>query len=130
MLLTIPKERRYARSLLLAAWRSLKPGGQLLLAGPSKAGAKAVIKDAERLFGNASVLGYRRHQRVAACTRGETMPDPLPKEFQQPGITPGTRHFVQIDHSGESFKLESHPGIFSWLALDEGTAFVVGTSRG
>ena len=125
VLLTIPKGRRYARTLLLAAWRALKPDGQLLLAGPSKGGAKAVIQDAARIFGNASVLGYRRHQRVAVCTRGHTLPDPLPPEFQQPGIAPGTRHFVTIERSHGDLKLETHPGIFSWEALDEGTALLL-----
>jgi 16S rRNA G1207 methylase RsmC len=56
VLLTIPKERRYSRTLLVAAWNALKPDGKLLLAGPTQKGAKAVIKDAERLFGNAT--GY------------------------------------------------------------------------
>ncbi len=125
VLLTIPKERRYARTLLIAAWEALNPGGRLLLAGPSKSGAKAVIKDAEHLFGNASVLGYRSHQRVAACTRGESLPDPLPKEFQQPGVAPGTQHFVKIQRPEGTLILETHPGIFSWEALDEGTALLL-----
>ena len=125
VLLTIPKERRFARTLLLAAWDALKPGGQLLLAGPSKGGAKAVIKDAERLFGNAATLGYRSHQRVALCIRGESLINPLPKEFQQPGIDPGTKHFIQVDKREFSLKLETHPGIFSWQELDEGTSLLL-----
>lgn len=125
VLLPIPKERRYARTLLLAAWEALKPGGRLLLAGPSKGGAKAVIKDAERLFGNATVLGYRHHQRVAACSRGENLPDPLPKEFQQPGVAPGTQHFVELRRPEGDLHLETHPGIFSWESLDEGTALLL-----
>jgi 16S rRNA (guanine1207-N2)-methyltransferase len=125
VLLTIPKGRRYARTLLLAAWQALKSGGRLFLAGPSKGGAKAVIKDAERLFGNASILGYRKHQRVAACTRGEALPDPLPKEFQQIGVAPGSRHFVEIQRPEGRLSLETHPGIFSWEALDAGTALLL-----
>jgi 16S rRNA (guanine1207-N2)-methyltransferase len=125
VLLPIPKGRRYTRKLLLAAWEALKPGGQLMLAGPSKGGAKAVIKDAERLFGNATVLGYRHHQRVAACTRGKALIGPLPKEFQQNGIAPGTRHFVKIQRPEGILTLETHPGIFSWETLDEGTALLL-----
>jgi 16S rRNA (guanine1207-N2)-methyltransferase len=125
VLLTIPKERRYARTLLLEAWDALKPDGQLLLAGPSKTGAKAVIKDAERLFGNATTLGYRKHQRVAICLRGENNNRPFPKEFQQPGIAPGTKHFVPVDKGEFSFQLETHPGIFSWQELDEGTSLLL-----
>jgi len=125
VLLTIPKERRYARTLLLAAWEALKPNGRLLLAGPSKGGAKAVIKDAERLFGNAAVLGYRHHQRVATCLREDSLPDPLPEEFQQIGIAPETRYFLELSHPEGILKLETHPGIFSWEALDEGTALLL-----
>jgi 16S rRNA (guanine1207-N2)-methyltransferase len=125
VLLTIPKGRRYARTLLLSAWGALKPGGMLFLAGPTKSGAKAVIKDAKRLFGNANVLGYRSHQRVAACTRGEAIPEPLPKEFQQPGIAPGSRQFIEVDRPEGTLKLETHPGIFSWETLDEGTALLL-----
>jgi 16S rRNA (guanine1207-N2)-methyltransferase len=125
VLLTIPKERRYARTLLVSAWEALKPGGQLLLAGPSKGGAKAVIKDAERFFGNATTLSYRSHQRVAVSIRGDSLINPLPKEFQQPGIAPGTNHFIQIDRHNFSIKLETHPGIFSWQELDEGTSLLL-----
>jgi 16S rRNA (guanine1207-N2)-methyltransferase len=121
VLLVIPKERRYARLLLLAAWKALKPDGQLLLAGPTRGGAKAVIKDAGGLFGNASVLGYRRHQRVAVSIRGDVLPDHLPEEFQQPGIAPNTHQYIEITHPSGSLKLETHPGIFSWEELDEGT---------
>jgi 16S rRNA (guanine1207-N2)-methyltransferase len=124
-LLPIPKERRYARCLLLASWEALKPEGQLLLAGPSKGGAKAVIKDAERLFGNTAVLGYRSHQRVAVCLRGETLPEPLPREFRQPGIAPNTQHTLQIDRPEGTLSLETHAGIFSWEELDEGTALLL-----
>ena len=125
VLLPIPKERRYSRTLLLAAWNALKPDGQLLVAGPTKKGAKAVIKDAERVFGNASVLGYRNHYRVAASIRQGALPDPLPKEFQQNGIAPGTMHQVVIERPQGTLSLETHPGIFSWEELDEGTALLL-----
>ncbi len=125
VVLTIPKERRYTRTLLIAAWEALKSGGQLLLAGPSKGGAKAVIRDAERLFGNATVLGYRNHQRVAACVKVKAFPNPLPKEFQQAGVAPDTKFFVDFQQRERNFKLETHPGIFSWGALDKGTALLM-----
>ena len=124
-LLSIPKERRYARTLLVSAWGALKPGGRLLLAGPGKSGAKAVITDAERLFGNGITLSYRHHQRLARSIRGKSFPNPLPSEFQQPGIAPSTQHFVEVQRSEGNLKLETHPGIFSWDALDEGTALLL-----
>jgi len=124
-LLKRPKGRRYARVLLLAAWQALKPGGKLLLAGPSRQGAKSVIKDAERLFGNAAVLGYRNHQRIGSCIRGDSLPNPLPKPFQQRGIAPGSTHIIETKYQQGSLTLETHPGIFSWDAIDEGTALLL-----
>lgn len=124
-LLVIPKERRYTRTLLLSAWGSLKNGGRLHLAGPNRVGAKAVIKDAERLFGNSAVLGYRSHHRVAACTKNVPLPDPLPVEFQQPGVAPGTTHFITVYRPERKLTLETHPGIFSWGALDAGTQILL-----
>jgi len=125
VLLIIPKERRFTRSLLIDAWERLRPNGQLFLAGPTQKGAKAAIKDADRLFGNASVLGYRSHQRVALCTRGNALPDPLSKEFQQIGIAPGSTHLIEVMRPQRELNLETHPGIFSWKGLDEGTALLL-----
>ncbi len=124
-LLTIPKERRFGRALLVAAWQALVPGGELRLAGPTQAGAKAAIKDAERLFGNAALLAYKNHQRLARCRRGDALPDPLPADFQQPGIAPRTEYFIEISRPAGLLKLATHPGIFSWEALDEGTALLL-----
>jgi len=125
VVLLFPKERRYARTLLLAAWQALKPNGKLLLAGPGKGGAKAVITDAERLFGNAAILGYRNHQRLAASLRGKALPDPLPLEFRQPGVALGSQHLVEVVRPKGVLRLKSHPGIFSWETLDEGSALLL-----
>ncbi|MBN1667852.1 MAG: class I SAM-dependent methyltransferase [Anaerolineales bacterium] len=125
VLLTIPKERRYARSLLVAAWQALKPGGQLLLAGPGGSGAKAVITDAGRLFGQVTTLAYRARQRVAAARRGPQLPQPLPEAFCQPGVAPGSRHNLQLDLPQGKLVCETHPGIFSWQELDEGSALLL-----
>jgi 16S rRNA (guanine1207-N2)-methyltransferase len=125
ILLVIPKERRYARTLLLAAKDVLKPGGRLMLAGATRKGAKAIIKDAERLFGKTTILGYRNHQRVAVCTRQASVTTPLPEEFQQLGVTPSTTHTIQVDGSFGPLILETHPGIFSWEKLDPGSALLL-----
>jgi 16S rRNA (guanine1207-N2)-methyltransferase len=125
VLFAIPKERRYIRSLLLAAWHALKPKGILLLAGPSKGGAKAAFKDAERLFGNSIILGYKKHQRAASFQKGLELPVPLPEAFRQNGIAPGTQNILCIQTSKGELKIETHPGIFSWESLDEGTALLL-----
>jgi 16S rRNA (guanine1207-N2)-methyltransferase len=124
-ILAIPKGRRYARALLVAAWFALKPGGKLLLAGPTKKGAKAIIKDGERLFGNPVVTGFQKHNRIAGFMRGDSLPDPLPEVFQQNGIAPGTEHTIDLmTHNGKIY-INTHPGIFSWDGIDEGTSLLL-----
>jgi 16S rRNA (guanine1207-N2)-methyltransferase len=124
-ILAIPKGRRYARALLVTAWFALKPGGKLLLAGPTKKGAKAIIKDAERLFGSPVVTGFQKHNRVAGFIRGDALADPLPKVFQKNGIAPGTEHTLDLMTQHGKLYFNTHPGIFSWAAIDEGTSLLL-----
>lgn len=125
VLLIIPKERSFARYLLIASFFSLKKGGRFLLAGPSRQGAKAVIKDAQRLFGNATILGYRSHQRVAFCQKQSEASIPLPKEFLVPGIAPGSTYNLTVDLPYGSLQLSTSPGIFSWKKIDQGSALLL-----
>jgi len=125
VVLTVPKGRRYARVLILAAWQALRPGGQLLLIGAAQTGVNAVITDAGRLFGGAAVIGYKNHQRVARSIRGENLPTPLPPEFAEIGIAPGTEHAFTLARPSGVLTLATHPGIFSWAALDPGTALLL-----
>lgn len=125
ILLKIPKERRFSRALLVNSWIVLKPKGKLFLAGPSRTGAKAVIKDAQSIFGNVTNLGYRKHQRVASCIKHNELPNPLPQEFQQIGIAPDTRRTIEVKRPEKTIILETHPGIFSWEAIDDGTTFLL-----
>jgi 16S rRNA (guanine1207-N2)-methyltransferase len=62
---------------------------------------------------------------VAVCIRRESLINPLPKEFQQPGIAPGTHHFIHVEKHEFSLELETHPGIFSWQELDQGTSLLL-----
>ena len=125
VLLTIPKERSYARLLLIASFLALKVGGQLLLAGPSRTGAKAVINDAKRLFGNGVILGYRSHQRIARCSKEREFTGSLPDEFQKPGIAPNSRQSFEVETKSGSLTLETCPGIFSWEKPDAGTEMLL-----
>ncbi len=125
VLLPLPKERKFTRALLYAARDALRPSGQLILAGPVKGGAKAIIRDAEQIFGSLSAQSYRRHQRVAAFRREEQPPDansPHPKSdyAQQDG-----RVFLELPRPEGALTLETHPGIFSWETIDAGTALLL-----
>lgn len=125
VVLLIPKGRRYARTLLLAAGQALRPGGQLWLIGAKATGADAVFTDAQRLFGNGVVVGYKKHLRIARSIRSEPLPDPLPPEFSEPGVAPGEPYAIMVQRPEGRLILHTHPGIFSWDALDEGTKLLL-----
>ncbi len=125
VVLQIPKGRRYARTLLLAAGQVLRPGGQLWLIGTKATGGDAVFTDAQRLFGNAAVVGYKKHQRLARAIRGAHLPDPLPPEFSEPGVAPGSVYALTVERPADSLTLHTHPGIFSWDGLDVGTKLLL-----
>ncbi len=125
IILNVPKGRRYARALMMSAWYALQKGGVLYIIGHAQMGVNAVFKDAERLFGSAAVLDYKSHQRLARSIRGEALPDPLPQEFNEPGILPDTSREIILPRPEGDLRLESHPGIFSWDAIDEGTQLLL-----
>jgi len=125
VLLSIPKGRAYARMLLAAVWSSLRVGGVLYLAGPSKVGAKSVIKDAQSLFGNAETLAYKHHQRAAKCVRTDRNPTDLPDWAREPGIAPGTTATLEVATPHGKLHAITRAGIFSWDGLDDGTALLL-----
>jgi 16S rRNA (guanine1207-N2)-methyltransferase len=124
-MMVIPKGRHYARSLLLASRSALKPGGTYLLAGPTRKGAKAIIKDAQRLFGNVNVVGYKNRQRIATCIKSSGKSESIPQEFKINGVALGSNHRFEAQTKHGSLQLLTHPGIFSWESLDEGTLFLL-----
>jgi 16S rRNA (guanine1207-N2)-methyltransferase len=125
VLMPLPKGRDLARLLLLAAFRALRPGGRLYLAGANNEGIKSVVGDAAALFGEATVLGYKGGHRVALATRPEAEPAPLPEIYATPGIAAGTWHTFAVETGGESFQINSRPGVFSWQHLDPGSALLL-----
>jgi len=119
VLLAIPKGRAYARLLLAAAWSSLRAGGQLLLAGRSSIGAKSVIKDARHLFGNAELLAYKWHQRIAVCVKSDTPSN------ANPFADDIAARSYDVDLPEGKLTIQTLPGVFSWDGLDDGTAILL-----
>ncbi len=124
VLMSIPKGRYLSRALLASAWTALRDGGALYLAGPSKMGAKSVINDARSLFGNAEVMGYKSHQRVARCVKDNAATD-APAWAGEPGVANGTFGEFTIDSPAGLLTFRTRPGVFSWDGLDEGTALLL-----
>ena len=125
--LLIPKSRSLARRWLLTAYQALKPGGNLYLAGPNDLGIRSLIKDAETIFLPATILGYKKGNRIARLRK----PEPVtgfpaePDWLSAPGILPDTWQEFQFDWQGANWPFYTLPGVFSSDQLDDGTRLLL-----
>ena len=124
VVMELPKGRAFTRRWLSEAHRALQPGGALYLAGSKKEGIKTAIDDAQALFGNAIILGYKKGCRVARMVKNKGS-QVLPKWIEEPGIQPDTWIEHNVEIQGEQFHLCSLPGVFSAGSLDEGTSLLL-----
>lgn len=122
-LLIIPKGRTYARALLAAAYRALKPGGRLYFAGPNTGGIKPIVADADAVFGLATTIRYKARCRLALAVKEADVENRLPR------VSPD-----HPDWSGEPqpfdawrLRLFGAPGVFSAGEVDLGTAMLLYT---
>jgi 16S rRNA (guanine1207-N2)-methyltransferase len=120
----IPKGRQLSRRWLVRAHNALEFGGNLFVAGANNSGIHSVIKDAQQLFGNCRILGYKKGNRVAQFMR-ETKDTPSPEWVQAPGIAPGSWVTFPIRFPNHTYRIHSLPGIFSYDHIDDGTDFLL-----
>lgn len=119
-----PSDRKLARRWLVEAYQALRVGGALYLAGANDHGIRSIIADAAVLFGDATVLGYKRGQRVAQAHK-QGKPIAVPDWAQAPGIAPGTWYEFEIAARGQALRLRSLAGVFAYDRLDEGTRLLL-----
>jgi len=124
VILILPKGRKLAQRRLLEAFNSLKIGGLLYLAGANKEGIQSVIRDAEALFGPATILGYKKGNRVARLLKN-LRNGSSPPWSMEPGIARNTWFEVEGEVAGEFCRLASLPGIFSYERVDDGSALLL-----
>jgi 16S rRNA (guanine1207-N2)-methyltransferase len=122
--LDLPKGRKLVRRWLLEAFHLLTRGGAMYLAGAKDWGIQTAIKDAEEIFGEGSLLAYKKGNRILRFLKTR---DQIPEKgwWQAPGIAPGTWHEFQADTPYGLITLRSLPGIFSYDRLDKGTALLL-----
>jgi 16S rRNA (guanine1207-N2)-methyltransferase len=124
--LDIPKGRKLTRHWLVESYFLLETGGELYIAGANSQGIQSFIKDAQELFGNAVIVGYKKGNRCA-LVRKEGNRKELPEWSLEPGIAPGTWIKMNISIKGKELTFFSLPGIFSHDRLDEGTGLLLET---
>jgi 16S rRNA (guanine1207-N2)-methyltransferase len=124
VILEIPKGRRLIRRWLVEGFNALRFGGCLYLAGANEQGIRSAIQDAEALFGRASVLGYKKGNRIARFIKEPASPPP-PSWVTESGISPGTWLEIDVEVSGRWMHVRSLPGVFSSNRLDDGTRLLL-----
>jgi 16S rRNA (guanine1207-N2)-methyltransferase len=114
----ISKEKPIVHHLLNQAWRCLKPGGQLLLAGYKNEGTKTYIEKIAKLLG---------------CSKSIVKNGPVySAELRKNSIYDTTQ---LLDDSGytqprpialdSGLQLLSKPGLFGWNKIDAGSALLI-----
>jgi len=123
-LIIIPNDRRLTRRWLVEASVALAAGGELYIAGANDHGIRSAIGDAEALFGNANVLGYKHGNRVAqACKAADMQHAPL--WACEAGIAPSSWYEFEAQVREHPFLLRSLPGVFAYDRVDAGTALLL-----
>lgn len=105
---------------VLEAWRLLREGGSLILAGHTREGVKSVAKRAEDHFGNAELLELKSSCRLIRFRKTGALPHkPLP----DPGYFEPVSLVLDLP-GGASVPYLTKPGLFSYRATDAGTALL------
>jgi 16S rRNA (guanine1207-N2)-methyltransferase len=125
VIIELPKGRKLAQRWLVQAFMGLHTGGVLYLGGAKQQSVIPVIKDAEMLFGEATVLGYKKGSRLASF-RKKQPGSPVDGWWRIPGVAPHTWHEFTIQTQQGPLEICSLPGVFSYDRLDEGTQLLLG----
>ncbi len=124
VVIELQKGRKLTRRLILDGYQSLYPGGRLYLGGANSLGIKSAVKDAEALFGNSSVLGYRKGNRVVSFEK-QAGSKKIPDWTGDPGVQLGSWYSYDLPWKQKRYQLHSLPGVFSYKGIDQGTALLL-----
>jgi len=137
VVISLPKGRKLARRWLVEAWGALQFNGELYLAGANTEGIQSVMQDAKSLFGNATVLAYRKGCRMGRMVKqiyprdapgriqSVNVPGKEPAWATENGIARGSWFEFTATVCGVKKSLRSLPGVFSYDRVDEGTALLI-----
>lgn len=114
----VSKEKPVVHHLLNQAWRCLKPGGQLLLAGYKNEGTKTYIEKIAKLFGSGKNIVKNGPVYSAELSKyteydaAELLDD---SDYRQPRP-------IALD---SGLQLLSKPGLFGWNKVDAGSTLLI-----
>jgi 16S rRNA (guanine1207-N2)-methyltransferase len=114
----VSKEKPVVHHLLNQAWRCLKPGGQLQLAGYKNEGTKTYIEKIAKVMGDAKNIEKHGHVYASTITKRIEY-----NANQQLDDSDYTNHRPISPDSG--LTLVSKPGLFGWNKIDQGSALLI-----
>jgi len=120
----LPKGRQLARRWLAEAHARLSPGGTLYLAGANELGVRPLLADAAQLFGDYSLLDFKKGSRLARF-RAPASPCQPPDWLCEKGISPDTWFTYPLHIGGRDLDVYTLPGVFSYQHLDPATALLL-----
>ncbi len=126
VLARLPKGKLPALQVIWDAFGALPPGGRFYLAGANDEGIKTYLAHAAALFGDETLLAYRRGCRVGRCVKPERPPE-LPAAFREPWLDHARYHAFDVQVRGATYAIRSRPGVFCWDRLDEGSRALIDT---
>jgi 16S rRNA (guanine1207-N2)-methyltransferase len=115
----LPKGHLPALQIIWDAWRLLRPGGRLYLAGAKGEGIRSYLRHTGDLFGPCAPLAYRKGYRVGVAVKEEGRD--VPPAFQEAWLDHTRFHQFDVVVRGKPYPVCSRPGVFSWDRLDRGT---------
>ncbi len=115
----LPKGHLPALQTIWDAWKVLRPGGRLYLAGANDEGIRPALRQAGELFGQVETLAYRKGHRVGVAVKGTGTA--VPPAFQEEWLDHGRFARFEVAVGGKRIAVCSRPGVFSWDRLDRGT---------
>jgi 16S rRNA (guanine1207-N2)-methyltransferase len=126
VLMSLPKGRKLAQRWLIQAHTALRQGGTLYLAGSKELGIQSVLKDANQIFDDASIIGYKKGHRIASLVKPASRSSKdYPAWWKEPGVSPDTWFQLSVHSRGRNYHLHTLPGVFAYDHLDDGSAFLL-----
>jgi 16S rRNA (guanine1207-N2)-methyltransferase len=120
----LPKGRQLARRWLAEAHARLAPGGVLYLAGANELGVRPLLADAAQLFGDYTLLDFKKGSRLARFRVPTSLSQP-PEWLCEKGISPNSWFSYPLYMGGQNLDVYTLPGIFSYQHLDPATALLL-----
>ncbi len=122
-------ERLAMQLLILDALKSVRPGGRIYIAGATEEGIKPATRWLELLCGAARIDAQRAGHRLVSAR--------VPERINVASLTASdddqrwldrSRFFeIPVDVAGQSIRVATRPGVFSWEHLDEASEVLLQT---